>query len=187
MPVTILATVGDANANSFVTEAEAIAYAEERLNLTGWTTVAGIVCTENEKKALIAATRELDTLRFVGYRASTAQALSWPRTYAPRVDTPYAVADEGLYDLVGTATYAENEIPAGLKAGTIELAFEFLRAGSTDISRADSNRGLIRKKVDVLESAWEPGARLSGLARFPNVLRTVSPLLATRGYGVIRT
>lgn len=187
MTLVIVATAGSADANSFVTEAEAIDYAATRLNLVGWATVAGITATENEKRAMIEATRELNFLRYKGYRATSTQALNWPRVYAiNEEDAPFNellwIADQG-YPLYYT------DIPQRLKEATIELAFEFLRAGTTDISRLDTTAGIIRKKVDVLETEWEPGATsaYTGLARFPRVTNLISPLLADSGAGVVRS
>lgn len=179
---TIVATAGAANANSFVTEAEAIAYAADRLNLpSGWTSVAGSTCTENEKKALIAATQDLDRLVYAGCRTTSTQRLAWPRAYALDPDTS---VDHQVDDYTGQPFYDDDEIPTRIKDATIELALEHLRA---DITVADSAFGVVREKVDVLETEWTPGMRLSGLARFPRVAQLVAPLLGSTGMEVVRS
>lgn len=185
MAITITATAGSAQANSFASEAEAIAYAASRLNLGNWTTVVGESCSEDEKKALTEATRELDHLTYPGYRVDATQALSWPRAGVPNPDAPVA---EPLGSLTGSPEYASDEIPRRLREATIELAFEFLRAGTKDLAAADTNQGVVRKKVDALETEWSPGARPEGLARFPRVLALLRPLLGVGGaLSVIRS
>jgi len=185
--IVIVATPGAADANSFVAEAEAIAYAATRLNLAGWQTTTGATATENEKKALIEATRELDRLRYVGHRASSTQRLSWPRVFAAVPDpalTAHAVDAAPL----GIVTYGADEIPLALKEATIELAMEFLRAGTTDLAAYPQEADVIRKRVDVIETQWQPGRRPLGLARFPRVLALIAPLLAGAGRRtVVRT
>lgn len=178
MPITITATPGSVAANSFASEEEAIAYAAMRLNLSGWSTVEGEACSENEKKALIEATRELDHFAYPGFRVTSVQALSWPRAGVINADAPIA---EPLGPLSGFPEYASDEIPRRLREATIELAFEFLKAGATDLATADTSQGVIRKKVDVLETEWSPGSRPTGLARFPRVVALLRPLLAGVG------
>jgi hypothetical protein len=179
---TIVATVGSATANSFVTEAEAIAYAADRLNLpSGWTTVAGSTCTDSEKKALIEATRDLTRLAYDGYRTDDTQVLSWPRNYVVNPDVSVNFQVDVLTRL---PYYEDDEIPLRLKEATYELAFEHLRA---DITQVEARRGLIRDKVDVLEQEWTPGSQPQGLARFPRVMALVAPLLASQGLQVVRS
>jgi len=168
MPLVIDASVGGQAANSFVTEAEAIAFAATRLNLIGWTTVAGAVATETEKAALIEATREISSLIFQGYRTDSSQALAWPRQVALNPD-----AGSSYYTL-----YDSGIIPQRVKDATCELAFEFLKAGTTDIATLDSSLDILRKKVDVVETDYAaPSQRAQGLGRFPRVMRPLSPLL----------
>ncbi len=186
MAVVIVATAGDPAANSYVTEAEAIAYAATRLNLSGWTTVAGSTATENEKKALVEATREIDAqLAFKGRRYASTQRLAWPRAYA-------VMAEDEALDVVlvnpGLDLYYGG-IPQRLKDATVELAIEFLKAGTVDIAAAPDTRVMIRRKVDVIETEWEPGGGatpLVGLARFPRVAFLLEPLLAGSANEVIR-
>lgn len=185
MAVAIDASVGGAASNSYVTEVEAIAYAATRLNLNGWATVAGSTATEDEKKALVEATRELDMLTFKGRRFTSTQRLSWPRAYALNSeDEPLdAVLVNYGMDLYYTG------IPQRLKDATIELAFEFLRAGDIDIAAAPESAGVIREKIDVIETEWAAGygpQDLEGVARFPRVSLLISPLLALRGNEVYR-
>lgn len=161
MPIPINATPGAADANSYATEAEAAAYANTRLNLSGWVSVAAPL-TDNERRALIEATRELDVLEYRGARATDTQALEWPRTDVPsNLATP-------------------DSIPGRLRTATIELAIQFLKAGPQDLAGPNPDQGVIRKKLDVIETEWEKsGTRPEGMARFPRVLSLIAPLLAS--------
>jgi hypothetical protein len=176
--ITIVATSGSATANSYVTETEAIARAATRLNLPStWVSVSGSTCTETEKAALIEAQRELTTLPWIAGRTTSTQALAWPRAYAEDPDAP---------SLLGTVLatdfwFADTELPQRVKDAQIELAFEFLRSGTTDLAAADPNAGVIEKTVDVLTTRWQPYQRPTGLARFPRIQALLAPLLTGSG------
>lgn len=169
MTISIVATAGSASANSFVTEAEAISYMAAHLNATAWTTVSGATCTETEKAALIESTRELTMLAWKGSRTDSTQALAWPRQWVENPDSP-----NGAWDY-----YSASVVPDRVKNACIELAFQFLKAGTTDIAAADPNAGVIEKTVDVLTTRWNGYQRPQTLTgRFPSVARFIKPLLA---------
>ena len=175
MAITIVATPGAANANSFATEAEFIAYAATRLNVPAGTTVSGSTCTENEKAALIEATRELNRLEFAGTRINTTQALAAPRAYWPMPDAPQSPPPFSSI----TVYLPEDEIPALLVQATCELALEFLKAGTTDIASAGADDNLKRKKIGAIEKEWfDKRDQARGLARFPRVKELVQKLLS---------
>lgn len=129
---TIDATVAGASSNSYMTEAEANAYFDERLPLTTPWVVSGA----NNARALIMATRVLDAMaqphvRFVrdsqnpyyytspywtGAVATATQRLAWPRT--------------GMFDRLGRAI-AEDAIPYELKEAQAELAGQLLISDTT--------------------------------------------------------
>lgn len=132
MAVTIVATPGAANANSFLTEAEATAYFDARLPL-----VPPWEDADDPTAALVMATRILSALaqpyrylissdkppyyyrvrrQWTGLPASTTQRLPWPRT--------------GMYDANGNAI-ASNVIPEALKEATAELAGQLIIADTT--------------------------------------------------------
>ena len=72
------ATVGGADANSYVTLAEMTAYAATQSWNATWTAY-----TQDKKEiSLISATKWLDTLTYSYSRNETTQKLSWPRTGA---------------------------------------------------------------------------------------------------------
>lgn len=102
MTATIDATVGGASANSYVTLAAANTYFETTPESSTWTDKTD----DAKNRALISATRWLDTLSYYGDRCATDQALKWPRKN-------YTVDD---IDLVCTL------IPEQIKVATYELA-----------------------------------------------------------------
>lgn len=175
MALTIVATPGAPTANSFVTEADAITYMAARLNASAWSTVTGTACTEDEKKALVEATREITARDYVGVRSLIGQALAWPRAYATNPDAATAAA--GWYDV--------DVIPARVKEATCELAFQFLNLGTTDVAALPSDAGVIEKTIDVITTRYEPRARPTGMARFPRVLNLLRPLFDATASGGI--
>ena len=75
MAATINATVKDANANSFVTLTEANTYFETVPDSSTWTNK-----TDDQKnRALISATRWIDSFVYYGDRCDDGQALKFPR------------------------------------------------------------------------------------------------------------
>ena len=164
MAVVIVATVGSASANSFATLAEATSYMEARLNSTLWDAAT----TDSQNRALVEATRELSAKTWNGNRVDEIQALSWPRDWAVDPDSPTA----DFYDT--------TLVPQRVKDAAVELAFQFVKAGTTDVAALDPNIGTIEKTVDVLTTRYaEPYARAKGLERYPSVMRYIRPLLAT--------
>ena len=167
MAVVIVATVGSASANSFITLAEADTYAEGRLNASTWDAATD----DNQNRALVEATRLLSALTWEGTRVDTTQALSWPRSWAMNPDVTW----------FAWAYYATSAIPQRVKDATAELAIQFIKAGTTDVAGADPNQGVIEKTVDVLTTRCDGWARPQNLDRYPSVMRLIKPLLARAG------
>jgi hypothetical protein len=163
MAVTIVATVGSASANSYVTQAEATAYLEGRLNSAAWTDAS----TGDKDIALVEAFRELNTRAYQGRRVSSTQAGQWPRQWVVDPDSP-------------TLDYVSpTAIPQRVKDAQCELALEFLKAGTTDVAAGISDDGVQTKTVDVLSTTYfGPSERPRGLARYPRVLALLSPFFA---------
>lgn len=161
MTITIIATPGASDANSFVTIEEADAYLATRLNASDWTG------TEPKKKAACEATRELSALGWQSYRTSSTQALAWPRLNAPNPDGTSACE-----------VFEDTIVPQRIKDATCELALEFLRAGTIDAAALDSKAGIIEKTVGPLTTRYaDPSQRAQGLARYPRVMKLIGPLL----------
>jgi hypothetical protein len=170
--IAIVATVGGASANSFVTVAVADAYLEMRRNASAWNDDD---VDDDKMQALCEATRELSAIAWQGSRVTSTQALAWPRSGAVNPDGTCS----GEY-------YDEAVIPQRIKDATCELALEFLKAGTTDLAAASSTDGIKEKTVDVLTTVYaDPSQRAQGLARFPRVMKLIGPLLEI-GSGQVR-
>src|SRR5690348_768343 len=103
---TIIATVGSATANSFVTVAECDAYCDGRSNADAWNNESD---DDKKARALIDATRELSNKNWVGAgRVDATQALSWPRAFALNPDLAWT----------GYAYYGTTEVPKRVKDAT---------------------------------------------------------------------
>lgn len=165
MAASIDATVGGASANSYLTINAATAISETMLGTLSWTTAT----TDQRTRALITATSGLETLQWIGERATTTQALSWPRTNAQCVDKDYEA----------------TEIPREIELATFDLA-EALLSDPTLLKSSSSadalvpgvpNRDLRRLKLDVLELEWRTESSAS-TTKPPSPL-TMLPHLAT--------
>ena len=166
MALTITATAGSATANSFSTLAEAETYMEGRGNKALWT-----AASDGDKNiALVEATRDIDAMAFSGYRSDSTQSLDWPREWAVDPDDP-------------NQDYFDNDVvPTRVKNAACELAFQYIKAGTTDVAAIDSKVNVKRKKVDVLETEYFASTTTpQGVARYPRVMTWLRPLLATSG------
>lgn len=117
MAATIDATLSGANANSYVTLAEADAYFETVPSSTQWDNKQD----DKKNRALIAATRWIDSFVFYGDRCDHGQALKFPRNN-------YQVDDVEL---------ACSAIPNNIKYAQYELA----RALANDTDAMTGNVG----------------------------------------------
>lgn len=170
MPVSIIATPGAADANSYVTLAEADAYIDGRLNAATWVAAT----TDTKNRALVEASRDLSDLPYVGTRVTLTQALAWPREYAINPDAPEFLEKGEIEELY----FAETVIPQRVKDATCELAAQYVKAGTTDLAVTDADANLTSKTVGPLSKSWGPGGKPIGLARFTRIIGRVAPLLA---------
>ena len=121
MAITIVATVGSATANSYVTLAEADSFVEgltQSDDVVAW----GNSTDDEKNRALFSATRRIDRERFLGAKASDTQARQWPRS-GVRVPDQYT----NLYGLsfpnrILADYYTDTEIPPEVQDAQIELA-----------------------------------------------------------------
>lgn len=112
-------TVGGANANSYVSLAEANAYMLTRTNSSAWSALGVSPVGDPEREALlITATSRIDVERFREMRTASTQRLQWPR---------YGLWDEDGY-LIPSDT-----IPRFIKEAVYEMAMAILGAGTTDL------------------------------------------------------
>lgn len=177
MPDAVVITVGAANANSFQDIAGATATLDNRFNAGAWAAEAD---ADQLIRALLSAAVEMTLMPWLGQRTDDVQALSWPRENVENPDLPDS--DDGL----STLTYYDNDIvPQRVKDAQSELAFEILRAGTTDILVRDTLLDVKRKKVDVLETEYFGSSeRARGLQKYPRILTLLSPLLDVSGVGM---
>ncbi len=163
----IVATPGAADANSYITLAEAQAYADGDIDAVEWYAST----TDQRTRALITATRNLDLVGFVGTRTSTTQALAWPRTGFTTTEK----------------TYTATEIPAEIKLATWQLANSLVRdmviagqsAGTQSLIPGIPNSSLKRVKLDVMEVEWKPDVQpaITPLKAIPQLQKLLQELL----------
>lgn len=165
MSLVIIATVGADDANSFVSDLEMSDYCAGRLQGAVWTGAA------SQLPALVEATRDLSLLQWRGVRTTATQALSWPRQHVRNPDSPDG--DD----------FPDDIVPQRVKDATCELALQYL-LGGIDPAAIDPTTGVIRKKVDVLETEWaQPALRPQGLAVYPRVVAYLAGLVDGVGTG----
>lgn len=162
---TIVATAGSASANSYLSVAGADAIANGMIGTLAWSTAT----SDNKARALITATNGLETLSWVGSKATSTQALSWPRVDAN----------------CGDKAPADDEIPREMELATFDLANALLADPTLLKSSASSealvpgvpNRDLKRLKLDVMELEWRTDVTPSTTSRVTPL--TVLPHLAS--------
>lgn len=128
-------------ANSYVSVAYADTYHDDRSNAS-WANIN----TAQKQSALIKATDYIEQtyeLRWIGWRISEIQPLSWPRGFH----------DPDLYD---TAYEISGEIPDKIKQAVCLLALESI---SSDLNPTQG-RNVKREKVDVIEVEYQDGAKI---------------------------
>jgi hypothetical protein len=161
MALTLVATVGASNANSYATVAAGIAAAAYRVggNAAAWV----LLSTDQQIQTLVSATSAEDALEgvigFKGDRATSTQALEWPRT--------------------GTA-YVSTVLPPPLVSATIELAFSYAPAfadATLDVLNPATNGNVKRDKVGPIEQEFFAPATVdvldptAALAPFPTLVQ----------------
>jgi hypothetical protein len=168
MAVTIVSTIGGATSNSYLTVAEATTISDTLLGTLAWTSAT----TDQQNRALVMATRLIDQLSWVGERASTTQALAWPRTDAE--------CDE--------LEYGSDEIPEPITLGQFDIAEALLgdpdvltgRQGSLagELVPGIPNASLKALRLDVLSLDFKNDS--SGYVR-RNILNVLPHLVDTFG------
>ena len=175
MPAAIVATAGDAAANSYLTLTDANSQADNSLAGTSWTAAS----VDNRTRALLSATPYIDTLSFIGDRSSTTQALAWPRT-----------------NFNSDRYITKTEIPREITLATFDLAITLLSNPTLFTATAASlipgipNRDLQHLKLDVMELNWRPNlsssaTAVSPLKLLPHLGILLADLLTGAGPGTI--
>ena len=150
MAATITATLSSATANSYVTLAEANTYFETVPDSSTWTNK-----TDDQKnRALIAATRWIDSFIFYGDRCDNEQALKFPRNN-------YKVDDVELNctSIPNNIKYAQYELARALANDTDAITgstgtdgnFSEVKLGDIEVkyNTASQGTGVVNNILDV--------------------------------------
>ena len=177
MAVTIDATAGGANANSYITLSDAQAIVDgmvEDADVTAWASA-----TDDQKnRALYTATQRLDRERFIGAKATNTQALQWPRTGVRRPDTYVNTYSVGFPFRISEDYFSETEIPDQVKRAQVVLAvylnnnkdgiglsgledFKSVQLGSLNVT-PDKTGAVGADRVPPLLERYLTGLRISG-------------------------
>jgi hypothetical protein len=126
---------GLVDANAYANAADGDAYHDGHLYATAWTAAT----LANKEKALVMATRLIDTqFQFAAWKASSGQALQWPRMSCADPD--------------GTEDLPVDVVPRAVVDATCELARELLIADRTTAPDGEGlkyeNTGTTQKGFD---------------------------------------
>ena len=177
MAVTIDATAGGANANSYLTLSDAQDIVDgmvEDADVTAWASAT----TDQKNRALYTATQRLDRERFIGARATDTQALQWPRTGVRKPDTYVNTYATGFPFRISEDYFTETEIPDQVKRAQVVLAvylnnnkdgiglsgledFKNVQIGSLNVT-PDKTGAVGADRVPPLLERYLTGLRISG-------------------------
>jgi hypothetical protein len=178
MAVVIDATVGGANANSYLTLADATAIIDgfvENPDVQHWNSGN----TDSRNRALFTATQRLDRERFLGARATDTQALQWPRTGVRKPDTYINTYAVGFPFRITTDYFTDTEIPTQIKYAQVLLAvylhnntsgldlsgledYKNVKIGSLDVTPNLGYGAVGADRVPPLMERYLTGLRISG-------------------------
>lgn len=150
---------GKSDANSYTSLDDANAYHLLRGH-TAWTGT-----DEAKEAAIVRATSYIDGeygSRWPGYRASSGQALDWPRDEA--------------YDRDG---YLQDDVPTAVKVATIEAALIELSAAGTLTEAQERGGAVVREKVGPIETEYSDVAPAQ--TSYPSIKNALSRLIRFGG------
>ncbi len=182
MAITIDATVGGANANSYLTLADAQAIIDgfvQDADVTAWASAT----TDQKNRALFTATQRLDRERYLGARATDTQALQWPRTGVRKPDTYINTYTVGFPFRITTDYFTDTEIPTQIKYAQALLAvylhnnpdgiglsgledYKNVKIGSIDVTPNLGYGAVGADKVPPIMERYLTGLRISGPGNF---------------------
>jgi len=177
MAVTIDATAGGADANSYMTLSEADTFVEAMISssdVSKWTTGND----DSRNRALTAAAQRLDRERFLGARATDTQALQWPRTGVRKPDTYVNTYATGFPFRISDDYFTDEEVPDQVKRAQIEMAvylknnvdgislggledFKNVKIGNLDVT-PDKAGAIGADRVPPMFERYLTGLRISG-------------------------
>jgi hypothetical protein len=182
MAVTINASVGAEDANSYLTLADAQAIIDgfvEDADVTAWASAT----TDQKNRALFTATQRLDRERFLGARATDTQALQWPRTGVRKPDTYINTYAVGFPFRITTDYYTDDEIPQQVQYAQVVLAvylhnnpdgiglsgledYKNVKIGSIDVTPNLGYGAVGVDKIPPIVERYLTGLRISGPGNF---------------------
>ena len=121
MAISIVATVGSASANSYVTLTEAQAFIDGQVesdDIVAW----GNSTDDQKNRALFSSTQRIDREKFLGARVADTQALEWPRSGVRKPDTYTNLYGLSFPNRLVADYYLDTEIPDRVKHAQIVLA-----------------------------------------------------------------
>jgi hypothetical protein len=178
MAITIVATPGAADANSYLTLAEAQAIIDgfvQDADVTAWASAT----TDQKNRALFSATQRLDRERFLGARATDTQALQWPRTGVRKPDTYINTYAVGFPFRITTDYFTDGEIPQQVQYAQVVMAaylnnnpdglglsgledFKNVKIGSIDVTPNLGYGAVGADKIPPIIERYLTGLRISG-------------------------
>ena len=114
MAITLDATVGGANANTYITLSDANTFIEG-LVLNDDTVAWDNSSTDNKNRALFTAAQRIDREKFLGARVADTQALEWPRSGVRKPDTYTNLYGLSFPNRLVADYYLDTEIPDRVK------------------------------------------------------------------------
>ena len=182
MAITLVATPGAADANSYLTLAAAQAIIDgfvEDADVTAWASASA----DQKNRALFTATQRLDRERFLGARATDTQALQWPRTGVRKPDIYINTYAVGFPFRITTDYYTDTEIPQQVQYAQVVLAtylnnnpdgiglsgledYKNVKIGSIDVTPNLGYGAVGVDKVPPLMERYLTGLRISGPGNF---------------------
>lgn len=160
--------IGSSTSESYASVADADAYLAAR----GQTLWAGL-STGDKESALRRASDYMQQAyreRWAGTRASTTQALDWPRWNVPIMDIPGGYGSSPAY-------YSETSVPVEVKNACIALA---LKASAGDLA-PDIEPQVTSERVGPIEVSYSPGSRQT--VKYQSIDNLLAPMLKDGGSG----
>ena len=156
--MTLIATVGASNANSYISVADADAYFTNRYSSGSWASST----TAIKEQVLITATQRLEQEEYISTVVDTTQALKWPRT--------------SILKPSGVAYYENTVIPAEVMNATAELGHALITQLTTIDEELDPRKyaSLTVGPISVVHRSAMSGFRMPDIVR-----RYLAPYLIT--------
>ena len=121
MAISIVATVGAATANSYLTLADAQSLIDgfiESADVAAWASAT----TDQKNRALYTSAQRIDRERFLGSKVDDTQSMQWPRSGVRKPDTYINTYATGFPFRIVEDFFTDTEIPDQLKKAQAVLA-----------------------------------------------------------------